>query len=125
MAGWTCKDRETIEWDGTIKSNFLGTTKRTPTEELHLVNKEYVDSIATRSEIELFLTNNASDIATYLDLEIDVVLVAEETITQAITANSTTLIAAFASILNEDEIDNLKLCWTLSSTNKNYCLRVC
>ena len=86
-----------------------GTVHRTPTDELDPVNKAYVDAQATKSDIELFLTNNASDIATYKDLEIDVITAAEETIVQAITANSTTLIASFASILNEDEIDALEL----------------
>ena len=68
-----------------------GTIQHTPANEKDIVNKEYVDAQATRSSIELFPTNNASDIATYKDLEIDVVLAAEETITQSITANSTTL----------------------------------
>ena len=86
-----------------------GRVDSTPIEELDLVNKEYVDSIATRDVIDLFLTNNASDIANYKDLEIDVITATEETITQAITANSTTLIASFASILNESEIDEIRL----------------
>ena len=86
-----------------------GTIEHIPTEENHIVNKEYVDSIATRSEIELFLTENASDIGTYFDLETNVVTAAEETIAQTITANSTTLIASFASILNEPEIDAITL----------------
>ena len=86
-----------------------GRVDSTPIEELDIVNKKYVDDQATRNNIELFLTNNASDIGSYKDLEIDVITAAEETITQAITASSTTLIASFASILNEDEIDNLEL----------------
>ena len=86
-----------------------GRVDSVPDEELDLVNKEYVDSIATRDVIDLFLTNNASDIANYKDLEIDVITATEETITQAITANSTTLIASFASILNEPEVDEIKL----------------
>ncbi len=109
MAGWTCKDREEIEWDGTIKSNFLGTTKRTPTEELHLVNKEYVDNVATKSVIDLFLTENASDVGGYFDLEVNVVTAAKEDITQSITANSTTLIASFVSKLAEDSINEISI----------------
>lgn len=35
---WTSKDAETIEWDGILLSKT-----RTPTEDLHLVNKKYVD----------------------------------------------------------------------------------
>ena len=86
-----------------------GTIQHTPSNEKDIVNKEYVDSIATRSEIELFLTENASDIGTYFDLETNVVTAAEETIAQTITANSTTLIASFASILDEPEIDAMTL----------------
>ena len=86
-----------------------GRMSRTPENETDLVNKEYVDSIATRSEINLFLTNNASDIGTYKDLEVGVITAAKENIVQSITANSTTLIASFATILNEAEIDDIEL----------------
>ncbi|KKL15033.1 hypothetical protein LCGC14_2509710, partial [marine sediment metagenome] len=86
-----------------------GEVHRTPTEELDPVNKAYVDDQATRNEIELFLTENASDIATYFDMETSPVTAAEETITQSITANSTTLIASFASILDEREVDTIEL----------------
>ena len=98
--------------DHAIRKNIAtkeGTIEHVPTEENHIVNKEYVDSIATRSEIELFLTENASDIATYFDMETSPVTDAEETITQSITANSTTLIASFASILDEPEVDAIEL----------------
>ncbi len=98
--------------DYAIRKNIntrSGTVEKVPVDESDIVNKGYVDAQATKSNIELFLTNNASDIGTYKDLEIDVITATEETITQAITANSTTLIASFASILNEDEINNLEL----------------
>ncbi len=86
-----------------------GRLRRTPENELDLVNKEYVDSIATRQAVELFLTTNASDIGTYDDLNIDVSPDAETTIQQTITANSTTLINSFASKLGEEEINALKI----------------
>ena len=76
----------------------------TPTQELNPVNKEYVDSLV-RGNVELFLTEDASDIGTYFDLTIDETGNAEENTTQAITGNSTNLIAAYASILDETEID--------------------
>ena len=74
----------------TSGDHVRGLKRDDPIDETDLVNKAYVDNIATRSEVDLFLTNNASDIATYKDLEIDVVTAAEETIAQAVTANSTT-----------------------------------
>ena len=86
-----------------------GTIQHTPTEEKDIVNKEYVDSIATRQVVELFLTTNASDIGTYDDLDIDVSPDAETTIQQTITANSTTLINSFASKLGEEEINALEI----------------
>ena len=76
-----------------------GRLLRTPSNETDLVNKEYVDSITGRASLDLFLTENASDIGTYFDLEVDVVLSAKENIVQSITGSSTTLIASFASIL--------------------------
>ncbi|KKK89723.1 hypothetical protein LCGC14_2730250, partial [marine sediment metagenome] len=98
--------------DHAVRKNIAtkeGTIEHVPTEENHITNKGYVDDQATKSTIELFLTNNASDIANYKDLEIDVITATEEKITQAITANSTTLIAAFASILDDPEIDAIEL----------------
>lgn len=92
-----------------IKSLREGSVVRTPTEEFDMANKAYVDSVASRDVVDLFLTNNASDIGGYKDLEIDVVTAAKETITQAITGNSTTLIASFASILGEDEVNNIEI----------------
>ncbi len=79
-----------------------------PTVEQDAATKGYVDDLI-RSRIELFLTENASDIGSYFDLETDVVIAAKEDITQAITAYSTTLIASFASILDEPEIDAITL----------------
>ncbi|KKM98651.1 hypothetical protein LCGC14_1155870, partial [marine sediment metagenome] len=84
----------------------VGRVRRTPSNELDPVNKAYVDSLI-RGNVQLFFTNNASDIGTYKDMEVDTVTAAEETIQQTITAGSTTLIASFASILNEDEIDSI------------------
>ncbi len=81
-----------------------GTVHRVPTDEKDPVNKEYVDSMI-KGAVDLFFTNNASDIATYLDMETDAVTAAEETIAQSITANSTTLIASFASQLDDPEVD--------------------
>lgn len=75
-----------------------------PTNEQDAATKAYVDSLI-RGRIDLFFTNNASDIGTYKDMETDAVTAAKETITQTITAGSTTLIASFASILNDEEID--------------------
>ena len=88
-----------------------GSITAVPTEEIDIVNKKYVDSLI-RGNVELFLTEDASDIGGYFDLAVDSTGNPEEEITQAITGNSTTLIAAFASILNEAEIEaitNLEL----------------
>jgi len=86
-----------------------GTIQKTPVNEKDIVNKEYVDSIAGRASLDLFLTENASDIGTYFDLEVDIVTAAKENIVQSITAGGTTLIASFASILNEEEINALEI----------------
>ena len=85
---------------------LTGTIEHTPNDEKDITNKEYVDGLI-RGNLQLFLANNASDIATYKDLEVDAVTAAKETITQTITANSTTLIEEFASKLNEAEIDSI------------------
>ncbi len=84
-------------------------TTGTPINERDIVNKEYVDSIAGRASLDLFLTENASDIGTYFDLEVDIVTAAKENIVQSITGNSTTLIASFASILNNPTINDITL----------------
>ena len=81
-----------------------GTIQHIPAEEKDIVNKEYVDSLI-RGNVELFLTEDASDIGTYFDMATDSTGGIKEDITQAITGNSTTLIAAYASILNETEIE--------------------
>ncbi len=75
-------------------------------DEKDIVNKEYVDSLI-RGNVELFLTEDASDIGTYLDLAVDSTGNPEENTVQSITGNSTTLIASYASILNEDEIESI------------------
>ncbi len=106
MAGWQCTDRENIIWDGTINANFKGTAREILDSELSLVNRNFVESLI-RGNVQLFFTNNASDIATYKDMEVDTVTATEETIQQTITAGSTTLIASFASILNEAEVDSI------------------
>lgn len=99
--------------DGYIVPNHSGDHSAghtdNPIEERDLANKAYVDNIATRNEIDLFLTENASDIGGYFDLEVDVVTAAKENIVQSITGNSTTLIASFASILDEEEINTIAL----------------
>ena len=86
-----------------------GTVQHTPVDEKDLANKQYVDSVATRSEIDLFLTENASDIGGYFDLEIDIIKATKENIVQSITANSTTLIASFVTKLDENEINSIDL----------------
>ena len=92
-----------------VKKMREGLVEKVPTFEKDIVNKEYVDSIASKQVVELFFTANASDIATYDDLDIDISPDAEDTITQTITAGSTTLINAFASKLGEEEINNLEI----------------
>ncbi|KKL16487.1 hypothetical protein LCGC14_2495030, partial [marine sediment metagenome] len=86
-----------------------GTIQKVPVNEKDIVNKEYVDSQATKQVVELFLTENASDVGGYFDLEIDVVTAAKENIVQSITAGSTTLIASFVSKLGEAEINAIEL----------------
>ncbi len=86
-----------------------GTITKVPDHENDIVNKKYADGIATRSVINLFLTENASDIGGYFDLETNVITAAKENIVQSITANSMTLIASFASILDDGEIDAIAL----------------
>ncbi len=85
--------------------DHVRSTKRAlPVDEKDLVNKEYVDGLI-HGNVELFLTEDASDIGTYFDLAVDNTGNPEEDLTQTITGSSTTLIAAFASILNEAEIE--------------------
>ena len=82
-----------------------GTITNVPVNESDITNKGYVDSLI-RGAVELFFTNNTSDLGVpYLDMETDTVTAAEETITQTITTGSTTLITSFASELNDVEID--------------------
>ena len=83
-----------------------GIVNTTPVLEKDLVNKEYVDGLI-HGNVELFLTEDASDIATYFDLAVDSTGNSEETTVQAIGGNSTALIASYASILNETEIENI------------------
>lgn len=45
MAGWTAIDRDGIKWDGTIHSEFIGTS-RTPVNNTDIANKKYVDDNA-------------------------------------------------------------------------------
>ncbi len=87
-------------------STRQGTITHVPAEENDIVNKAYVDSLI-RGNVELFLTEDASDIGTYLDLATDSTGNPEENTVQAITGNSTTLIASYASILNEAEIESI------------------
>ncbi len=89
-----------------VVSTQEGSIEKVPVEESDITNKAYVDSLI-RGAVELFLTNNASDIGTYKDMEVDTVTAAEETIQQTITAGGTTLIASFASILDEAAIDSI------------------
>ena len=86
-----------------------GTILKDPVNEKDIVNKEYVDSVATKSTVDLFLTKDSSDIATYFDLSINVDVTAEQTIIQSITGSGTTLIGSFASKLGEAEIDTIEL----------------
>ena len=74
-----------------------GTIQHTPKNAKDITNVEYVESLI-RGNVQLFFTNNASDIGGYKDMEVDTVTATEETIQQTITAGSTTLIASFASI---------------------------
>jgi hypothetical protein len=83
-----------------------GTVDLAPTAEKDIVNKKYVDGLV-RGNVELFLTEDASDIGTYLDLAVDSTGNPEETIMQTITPLGTTLIASFASILDEAEIESI------------------
>lgn len=85
------------------------TTTYVPVNEIDYTNKAYVDNVAARSEIDVFLTENASDIGGYFDLEVNVITATKEDIVQSITANSTTLIASFASILGEAQINEIRL----------------
>ncbi len=108
MAGWTCSDAETNIWKGTLQSNFRGTANETPINPKDLVNKEYVDDSIPAS-ISLFLTENGSDLGgVYLDMEVDPVTDPEEDTLTAISANSTgTLMATFATPLNDSVIDGI------------------
>lgn len=108
MAGWTTPDNENTFWKGTINSNFIGTTI-VPTDDTHLVNKEYVDDLAGRSSIDLFITKDASDIGGYFNLDADINITAEQSITDSVPANSILLLGSFASQLDEQEIDLIEL----------------
>ncbi len=107
---WTGIGKDTISWNGEIRSKTLtitdGTIQHTPTKEKDIVNKKYVDGLV-HGAVELFLTEDASDIGTYFDLVTDSTGNPEETTVQAITGNSTTLIASYASVLNESLIESI------------------
>ncbi len=85
-----------------------GTITQTPTEHFDIVNKNYVDDSIPAS-VSLFLTENASDLGgVYLDMEVDPVTAGEENTLTAIPANSTgTLMASFATPLNDSVIDGI------------------
>ncbi len=111
---WKVKDRGHQVWHGILEAEDLrsniGTIQHIPVNEKDTVNKEYVDSVSGRQAVDLFLTADGSgDVGGYFNLVVDVDTSAEQTIAQTITANSTTLIASFASILDEEEIDNITL----------------
>ena len=89
-------------------STRQGTITHTPTEHIDIVNKKYVDDNIP-ANIDLFLTENGSDLGgVYLDMEVDPVTAAEENTLTAIPANSTgTLMASFATLLNDSVIDGI------------------
>lgn len=95
--------------DFAVRKNIAsreGTVEKVPVNENDITNKEYVDSLI-RGNVKLFLTEDASDIGTYFDLATDSTGNPEENIAQAITGSGTTLIASFASILSEAEIESI------------------
>ncbi len=84
-----------------------GKVHRTPTEALDPVNKDYVDS-NIHANIHLFMTENASDIGTYFDMETSPVTNPEESALTAVPGNSTgTLMASYATILSDGIIDGI------------------
>lgn len=84
-----------------------GKVHRTPTDGLDPVNKKYVDDNIP-SNIHLFFTENTSDIGGYFDVEVDPVTDTEENTLTAIPGNSTgTLMASYATILNDAVISGI------------------
>ncbi len=97
--------------DYSIRKNVAtkeGTIEHFPTEDNHLVNKKYVDDSIPAS-ISLFFTENGSDLGgVYLDMEVDPVTDTEENTLTAIPASSSgTLMATFATELNNSVIDGI------------------
>ena len=85
-----------------------GTIQHTPANHKDIVNKEYVDNSIPAS-VSLFFTENGSDLGgVYLDMEVDPVTAGEENTLTAIPANSTgTLMATFATLLNDSVISGI------------------
>lgn len=86
-----------------------GTIQDTPTEHDHITNKEYVDGIATRSVIQLFLTKDSSDVTDYFDLDTSPDTSAQQDITTTISGSSTGTVASHVSKLNDAIIAALEL----------------
>jgi len=89
-------------------STRQGTITHIPTEHNDIVNKQYVDD-SIPANLSLFFTENGSDIGgAYLDMEVSPVTDAEENTLTAIPANSTgTLMATFATLLNDSVISGI------------------
>ena len=99
MGGWYSESKDSQEWKGTLKSDFKGTTHQTPEDSKDIINKGYVDDNIPAA-ITLYMTENASDIATYFDVEPSPVTDAEENIITAIAGSSPgTLLASYASVV--------------------------
>jgi len=94
--------RENVHTDG-------GTIQQVPIENKDIVNKEYVDQSVVGGLV-LYLTENASDIATYFDLKPTPTGDAEEDTTTNIPGSSGgTLMASFSSVLNCECVSALEV----------------
>lgn len=94
-----------------VKSVALrqGTIQHEPANQKDIVNKNYVDSVAANPEIDLFFTQDSSDISTYFNLDVDLNVTTETTNTTSVPGGSAgELLFATATKLNEEEIDAIE-----------------
>ena len=88
--------------------NFKGFVSKPPANHFDYTNKKYVDD-SIPANVFLFFTENGSDLGgVYLDMETSPVTAGEENTLTAIPANSTgTLMATYATILNDFTISRI------------------
>ncbi len=87
-----------------------GRVRTNPTTPYEIVNKEYVDLQATKSVVQLFLTEDTSaDVASYFDLDSTPDTGAEQEITKAINGSTTAEHSAYVSVLSNAVVSAIEL----------------